>query len=110
MKVIATSVSDITPINGYLEYPETLASRVVTLTTNDNEMTEDEKVYSVILVSSRGGAEIDNPSNSKANLKGKVRCINLTINDKDFSIRTPFLIHSLFLNQFCIFLYFSVEK
>lgn len=105
-------MSDITPINGYLEYPESLASQVVTLTTNDNEMTEDEKVYSVILVSSRGGAEIDNPSNSKANLKGKVRCINLTINDNDkhFSIRTPFLIHSLFLNQFCIFLYFSVEK
>ena len=81
-------MSDITPINGYLEYPESLASRVVTLTTNDNELTEDEKVYSVILVSSRGGAEIDNPSNSKAILKGKVTCSNLTINDKDFSIRT----------------------
>ena len=83
-------MSDITPINGYLEYPESLASRVVTLTTNDNEIPEDEKEYSVILVSSRGGAEIDNLSNSKANLKGKVRCINLTINnnDKHFSIRT----------------------
>ena len=83
VKVIAKPVSDITPINGYLDYPETFASRVVALTTRDNELSEDEKVYSVILVSSRGGAEIDNRSDSKARLTGKFRFINLSVDCKD---------------------------
>ena len=70
MSTIANPVSEITPINGYLDYPESLVSRVVALTTIDNVLTEDEKVYSVVLVSSRGGADIDNPSNSRARLTG----------------------------------------
>ena len=72
MNVIANPVSDVTPINGYLDYPESLASRVVALTTTDNALTEDEKVYSVILVSSRGGADVDDPSNSRARLTGSI--------------------------------------
>lgn len=70
MKDIASPVSDIKPINGYLDYPQSMASRVLALTTVDNKLTEDKKVFSVILVSSRGGAEIDSPSNSRAKLTG----------------------------------------
>ena len=88
VRVIANPVSDITPINGYLDYPESLASRVVALTTKDNELSEDEKVYSVILVSSRGGAEIDNRSDSKARLTGKFRFINWSVDCKNFYMYT----------------------
>ena len=72
VNIIADPVKDITPINGYLDYPEDFASQTVALTTVDNEKTEDEKVYYVVLVSSRGGADIDNPSNSRARLTGTV--------------------------------------
>ena len=70
VKVIAEPVKDITPINGYLDYPESLVSRIVALTTTDNKETENEKVYHVILVSSRGGADIDDQRNSRARLTG----------------------------------------
>ena len=70
VNVIANPVKDVTPINGYLDYPESLTSRVVSLATVDNKLTENEKVFSVILVSSRGGADVDEISNSRARLTG----------------------------------------
>lgn len=73
VKVIAEPITDVTPINGYLIYPQSVASHVVSITTVDNTATENEKTFSVILVSSRGGADIDNPKNSRARLTGRLK-------------------------------------
>jgi hypothetical protein len=79
VSAIARPVTDITPINGYLDYPESLTSRVVALTTTDNDLPEDEEKYSVILVSSRGGADIDSSSNSVAKLTGIAQLLKVFI-------------------------------
>ena len=70
MSVIATPVTDILPINGYLYYPQSIAFRFINLTTVDNSRAEDERSYSVNLVSGLGGADVDDSSKSKALLTG----------------------------------------
>ena len=77
-KVIGKPVEDLKPINGYLSYPQQVTSHVVSIETVDNTRTEDEKVFSIILTSSSGGADIDDSGSSKAKLTGKLNnVINL---------------------------------
>jgi hypothetical protein len=49
------------------------------LTTTDNDLPEDEEKYSVILVSSRGGADIDSSSNSIAKLTGIAQLLKVFV-------------------------------
>ena len=75
VKVIAKTVTDVKPVNGYLDYPGSMTSRVVSITTVDNKLPEESKTFSMILASSSGGASIDRFSNSRTKLIGKLKRI-----------------------------------
>ena len=66
---MAKSNEQLTPVNGYLTFDPGVSQGIVTIRTVDDDVAEEDKTYTAVLYSPKGGARLDT-NNDIMSLKG----------------------------------------